>query len=190
MGMGPATQPAVARPPVSWTEVEAFMKGASPAKFEMFQRMADNSLKQTVQSGIIKRYRDLQQMKEEDLEFYTLELRRIAVEDEIFSALRDFHMAKAPDQKEKARLALRAAVGQEADNAQDERKFKIERLQRQIEAMKGQLDYLKGEYSRTDEGRDRYVRMKTDQILKTGLPPESRGQRRPQPDDAQAFPNQ
>lgn len=126
-GMPPASQASQEE----WTQAQQFMKEHSPERWKAFNNRLNPDQQARLRPTIIRRYRMLQILKNNQKEFYHLRLKRMKTEDDIFGLKRDWKVASATN-KPKIEEKLKWKLGELVDLGIREHRLRIERFKKLI----------------------------------------------------------
>lgn len=142
------------RPPMDmpnredWERFEAFMKQNSPRRWAVVENHPDPGRQQMTRAIMFNRFRMLERLRHADHDMYQVNLRRFAVEDEIFAlGLPAFGPAGRTLTEEES-SKLREKVSELVDIGLEERELRVERLR---EMLKREEDLYAAEKAQREE---------------------------------------
>jgi hypothetical protein len=109
-----------------WDKAMAFMKENSPKRWAMLPDLPE-FYRQGIQDRMYGRYRQLERWKNADKEMYEIDMRRVALEDELWTARMKVRMSGEPLKPEEV-SKIREKVAAFVDLAMEERELRIQRL--------------------------------------------------------------
>ncbi len=109
-----------------WEQAMNFMKEHSPKRWALLPEMSDG-LRQAIQERMFMRYRQLERWKSLDKEMHEIGMRRLAVEDELWTARWTVRYSNKPLSLEEL-SKVREKVAAYVDLGLEERELRIQRL--------------------------------------------------------------
>src|SRR5438046_2418472 len=85
--------------PEEWADASKFMKEHSPKRWESYEKLPPEQ-QDRLQRAISMRWRTLQQLKDSEPEIYKMRVKRMELEDEIFTLTRDLRHADGKKETE------------------------------------------------------------------------------------------
>jgi hypothetical protein len=138
--------PANAAAPAAMTdeerkEIEAFFQKGAPKRFEKYQDVPEER-KQKLLQAVRGQYRMLQRMKEDDPEIYAIRMKRMPIEDEMFSLGWDLRHG---DAKDDTRQKLRGKIREFLASKLEERTVRLARLEKRVKDEQAALQRDQGQ---------------------------------------------
>jgi hypothetical protein len=136
-----------------FAEVTRFMEQHSPNRFKRLNDVP-NERREGIVNRIVNHYRTLQRLKQDDPEIYDLRLKRLPIEDQMFTLgwelSHDEDVKRAPELRSRLREQVRLFF----DNCLEERRIRIERIQQQIKKDQQRLAEAQEKYQQIAQERD------------------------------------
>lgn len=114
-----------------WAAVERFMKAHSPERLKRLDEVPDER-REMIRRSIVRRFDSMQQAREREPKMYELRLKRMRIEDEIFTLGLKLKELVKPDAVEKTRKELRAQVKALLENRLSERRLRLEQAEQRL----------------------------------------------------------
>ena len=161
-GPGPGT-PGVDNPseelsPEKWGEVERFMRENSPQRMKRLEEVPEER-RENLRRFMIRRFDSIQQNKEQDPSLYEIRVKRLKIEDDIFTLGLEFKDADKGD-AQAIRAKLRGKVKDLVENRLAERKHWVAKAEQKL---KQERDALKREEANVENMVENHVRGITEQ---------------------------
>jgi hypothetical protein len=125
--------------PQEWAEVQAFMLRHSPRRQAAVDQLPEGDRKESIKKFVFARFRSLQSLQRRDRMGYEQRLAQLRVEDQIFGLVSDWGGAGEVD-KQILRDSLRREVAQLVALDIQERRRRVESLERELAEQKGALE--------------------------------------------------
>ena len=135
-----------------WEDVEAFMKKHSPRRLEKMDQI-DDERQQAVKRMLVTRYRNLQDLKDQDQELYDIRVDRMRIEDDVFGLGWDLNHP-GNDKSEEVRKELRAKLRLLFKSGLQERAHRLKHWEKVLEQHRKSL---KEDEAKLDTAVDRYM---------------------------------
>jgi gas vesicle protein len=160
-GMGPRDAARWRDPtPEEIDKAKAFAKENFPNRFAAYERLPENTrLRWAATRRMVQQWRRLQYMQEQQPEMYDAIFGEQKAMDEAFGLWRDVREGK-PGAEEK----LSAKIAEIVDNQLNERKARIEKLEKMLQEQKEQL-------AKDRDRRDELIENRREQLEKDTRPP-------------------
>jgi hypothetical protein len=117
--------------PQEWTEAQSFLFEHSPRRQRALDQLSEGGKKEWIKKYIFARYRSLKRLEKRDPTGYERRLGQLAIEDQIFGLVSDWGAA-GDDRREALRQSLRTEVTRLVDLDLEERRRRVESLQREL----------------------------------------------------------
>ena len=115
-----------------WAAVERFMKAHSPERLKRLDEVPEER-REMIRRSIVRRFDSMQQAREREPEMYDLRLKRMRLEDEIFTLGLKLKELVKPDAVEKTREQLREQVKALLENRLSERRLRLQQAEQRLQ---------------------------------------------------------
>jgi hypothetical protein len=129
----PATRPVG---PDEFQDIDRFMRIYSPKRWARLKDVPDDR-QERLRGFVAARYRNLQDLKQNDPKMYDLRLVRMQIEDQIFDL--GWQLKDSPEKAESIRSTLREQVGKLVDNRLEERRLRVQTLREKLDLEQNRL---------------------------------------------------
>ena len=130
--------------PNEWAEVRHFMNRYSPRRQFALDQLPEGEKKDSIRKFVFARYRSLQSLQRRDQTGYDQRLAQLVIEDEIFGVVSGWG-ATGEEDRGKLKQTLRDKVARLVDIDLQERKRRVEWLQRELAQQTRELEQDEGE---------------------------------------------
>lgn len=146
-----------------WERFQAFMKEHSPRRWAVVENHPDPSRQQMTRFSMFNRFRTLERLRNADHDMYQVNLRRFAVEDEIFALGLPAFGPAGRTLTEEEMSKLREKVSELVDIGLEERELRVQRLH---EMLKREQELYAAEKAQREEIiADRVMRIERGRLL-------------------------
>lgn len=115
-----------------WEDVDAFMDENSPKRWAKFRDMPEGR-REKLKPFFNQRYRMLQDLKQNDSAMYDVRIKRLKIEDDIFSLGWDLKNTRSDASADSTRAELKKRVRALADSRIEEHRLRFKQLQERLE---------------------------------------------------------
>jgi hypothetical protein len=113
-------------------DARQFMQQHSPQRFKALENMPDGEAKTRIRAAAAQAYLNWMRLANTDLELYSVVLKRIDLEDQIFGKFKQIQ-SDPVDKQDADKAELRDLVARLVDNGIKERELRLDRLRKAID---------------------------------------------------------
>jgi hypothetical protein len=117
--------------PHEWSEVQSFLHEHSPRRQRALDQLPEGGKKDSIKKFVFARYRSIKRLERRDPAAYEQRLGQLGVEDQIFGLVSDWGAA-GEDRREELQQRLRTEVTRLVELDLQERRRRVEALQREL----------------------------------------------------------
>ncbi len=144
-----------------------YMKDKSPNRYAALNSLPDGERKKNLQELAARNYLNWMRQLSEDPELYSVILKRIGAEDEVFGLVSELK-SDPPEKKDATNARLREEVGKLVELGLQERQLRLDRLEQTVKEQKQQL-------AEDSSRREALVEERLKMIQSEGVVPSSGG---------------
>ncbi len=146
-----------------WESISEFMKAHSPVRLKFINDLPDGPNKAERMTNMVRDTRDIERLEKDDPDLAHMMTRRVELEDGIFELLGKIRTAD-DEHAGQVKQELREKVAQWVDTNINERRLRIDKLKRTLDAAQQSVD-------RDDSQRERIVARRLNIILEDAQRP-------------------